>query len=117
MVQRYTYRVVDVFTEQVLEGNSLAVFTDASGMEPATMQRIARELNLAETTFVLPATRNDCVARVRIFAPGKELAFCAQVLGLNANNLLDIKPQLLSAGVTATMNLAPYKRVDVPCCL
>jgi trans-2,3-dihydro-3-hydroxyanthranilate isomerase len=39
------------------------------------MQKIARELNLAETAFVLPATREDCVARVRIFTPAKELAF------------------------------------------
>ena len=40
-----------------------------------TMQKIARELNLAETAFVLPATRKDCAARVRIFTPAKELAF------------------------------------------
>jgi trans-2,3-dihydro-3-hydroxyanthranilate isomerase len=39
------------------------------------MQRIARELNLAETAFVLPATRKDCAARVRIFTPAKELVF------------------------------------------
>jgi trans-2,3-dihydro-3-hydroxyanthranilate isomerase len=39
------------------------------------MQKIARELNLAETAFVLPATREDCVARVRIFTPAKELAY------------------------------------------
>lgn len=73
--QPVPYRVVDVFTEKPLEGNPLAVFPDASKIDAATMQRIARELNLAETTFVLPPTRNDCVARVRIFTPRKEMAF------------------------------------------
>jgi trans-2,3-dihydro-3-hydroxyanthranilate isomerase len=66
---------VDVFTDQPLEGNSLAVFPDASGMDDDLMQRIARELNLSETTFVFPATRVDCVAAVRIFTPAKELVF------------------------------------------
>lgn len=62
-----------MFTKHTLEGNPLAVFTDATGIEPATMQRIARELNLPETTFVLPPTRSDCVAQVRVFAPAKEM--------------------------------------------
>lgn len=69
------YRVVDVFTERSLEGNALAVFTDASSLDADTMQRIARELNLAETAFVLPATRADCAACVRIFTPLKEMVF------------------------------------------
>lgn len=71
----YGYRVVDVFTERALEGNALAVFRDASGLDEATMQRIARELNLAETAFVLPSTREDCAAQVRIFSPSKEMLF------------------------------------------
>jgi trans-2,3-dihydro-3-hydroxyanthranilate isomerase len=71
----YRYRVVDVFTERALEGNALAVFPDASGLDGETMQRIARELNLAESTFVLPSTREDCVAQVRIFTPLKEMLF------------------------------------------
>ena len=157
----YRYRVVDVFTEQPLEGNALAVFPDASALDTTTMQRIARELNLAETAFVLPPTRSDCAARVRIFTPAKEMMFaghptigtafvlldeglvpgkagdflleenigpvpirveagarpmlwlktpsievgrcydpalCASVLGLATQDLLDIPPQLLSAG-------------------
>jgi trans-2,3-dihydro-3-hydroxyanthranilate isomerase len=157
----YHYRIVDVFTEHPLEGNALAVFPDASAMDAPTMQRVARELNLAETAFVLPPTREDCAARVRIFTPTKEMLFaghptigtafvlldeglvsaetghfllqeqigpvpvrvetgnrsmlwlstphiesvrvldptlCANVLGLNGNDLLDIPPQLLSAG-------------------
>jgi trans-2,3-dihydro-3-hydroxyanthranilate isomerase len=71
----YRYLVVDVFTNQSLEGNSLAVFPDASGLSDDTMQKIARELNLSETTFVFPATRADCVADVRIFTPAKEMVF------------------------------------------
>ncbi len=70
----YRYRTVDVFTTVALEGNPLAVFTDAAGLEPATMQRVARELNLSETTFVTPAT-TDATARVRIFTPAAELPF------------------------------------------
>jgi trans-2,3-dihydro-3-hydroxyanthranilate isomerase len=71
----HAYTVVDVFTTEPLAGNPLAVFPDASGFDAVTMQRIARELNLAETAFVLPATHKDCAARVRIFTPAKELAF------------------------------------------
>lgn len=71
----YRYLVVDVFTNQPLEGNSLAVFPDASGLDDGAMQRIAREVNLSETTFVFPATRTDCVAYVRIFTPFKEMVF------------------------------------------
>ena len=71
----YRYLVVDVFTNKPLEGNSLAVFPDASGLDDGAMQRIARELNLSETTFVFPPTRTDCVAYVRIFTPFKEMVF------------------------------------------
>jgi trans-2,3-dihydro-3-hydroxyanthranilate isomerase len=67
--------VVDVFTERPLEGNALAVFPDASGLDDATMRKIARELNLSETTFISPATRADCAANVRIFTPTKEMIF------------------------------------------
>lgn len=69
------YHVVDVFTKTPLEGNALAVFTDASGMEDATMQRIAREMNLSETTFILPRESNAAATRVRIFTPAAELPF------------------------------------------
>jgi trans-2,3-dihydro-3-hydroxyanthranilate isomerase len=69
------YRVVDVFTENALEGNPLAVFTDARGLDTDTMQKIALELNLSETTFVFPASRKDCAAAVRIFTPHQEMQF------------------------------------------
>ena len=71
----YPYTVVNVFTTEPLSGNSSAVFPDASEFDTETMQKIARELNLTETAFVLPATRPDCAARVRIFTPTKETPF------------------------------------------
>src|SRR5258708_21438153 len=72
---RFRYRVVDVFTQRTLEGNPLAVFPEAAGLDTTTMQRIAKELNLSETTFVFPPSRKDCVANVRIFTPMQEMKF------------------------------------------
>jgi trans-2,3-dihydro-3-hydroxyanthranilate isomerase len=69
------YRIVDVFTTEALEGNPLAVFTDGSQIDASLMQKIAREMNLAETTFVLPSEDPTCAARLRIFTPRKEMIF------------------------------------------
>lgn len=69
------YQVVDVFTAQALEGNALAVFTDAPQIDGALMQKIAREMNLAETSFILPSDNPLCAARVRIFTPQREMPF------------------------------------------
>src|SRR3712207_3245481 len=66
---------VDVFTERALAGNALAVVLSAAGISDDEMQAVAREMNLAETTFVLTATRPECAAKVRIFTPGNELPF------------------------------------------
>jgi len=85
----YRYRVVDVFTENPLEGNALAVFPDAASLDATTMQRIALELNLAESAFVLPPTRSDCAARVRIFTPAKEMRFAGHPTIGTAFVLLD----------------------------
>jgi trans-2,3-dihydro-3-hydroxyanthranilate isomerase len=68
------YVIVDVFTGTPLEGNPLAVFTEADGLPPDRMQKVAREMNLSETVFVLsPAAGGD--ARIRIFTPATELPF------------------------------------------
>ncbi len=75
MPRAYRYRVVDVFTTHALEGNALAVFPDASDIDDATMQKIAKEMNLAETSFVKPATRPDCAVALRIFTPAREVPF------------------------------------------
>lgn len=70
----YRYAVADVFTDKALKGNPVAVYLDASGMDATTMQRVAREMNLSETVFVLPAEADGDV-RVRIFTPVNELPF------------------------------------------
>ena len=75
MRRPYTYDVVDVFTSEPLQGNALAVFPDARGLDGDTMQSVAREFNLAETAFVLPPERADHAARVRIFTPTMEMRF------------------------------------------
>lgn len=68
-------RIVDVFTEKPLAGNQLAVVLDGSGVSPEVMQRIAREMNFSETTFVLPPENPSHAANVRIFTPVSELPF------------------------------------------
>jgi trans-2,3-dihydro-3-hydroxyanthranilate isomerase len=76
MTMRAKFHTLDVFTDRVFGGNPLAVFPDADGIPPSLMQRIARELNLSETVFVLwdaPPEGTDC--RVRIFTPASELPF------------------------------------------
>lgn len=65
------YHLVDVFTTVPFGGNQLAVFPDAEGLSAPLMQRIARELNLSESAFVLPSTTADF--RVRFFTPMMEL--------------------------------------------
>ncbi len=72
------YSIVDVFAEQPLEGNALAIFTDAAGLTNDEMQRIARETNLSETTFILPRApeiEQKQGVRVRIFTTEEELPF------------------------------------------
>lgn len=66
---------VDVFTDRVFGGNPLAVVFEAAGLSDGVMQAIAREMNCSETTFLLPPTRPDCAARVRIFTPAREVPF------------------------------------------
>lgn len=71
--------IADVFTEERFGGNQLAVFTDAAGLDGATMQNIAREMNYSETTFLL-SPENDGDYRVRIFTPRQELPFAGHPL-------------------------------------
>ncbi len=74
-MRRYRFIQADVFTEVVFGGNPVAVFPDAEGLSEAEMQKIARELNLSETTFVLPPTDRRADVRVRFFTPSAELPF------------------------------------------
>jgi trans-2,3-dihydro-3-hydroxyanthranilate isomerase len=66
---------VDVFTDTALEGNSLAVFLDGNGLSTEQMQSLAREMNLSETTFILPQQSQANTTRVRIFTVQEELPF------------------------------------------
>jgi trans-2,3-dihydro-3-hydroxyanthranilate isomerase len=77
-MRRYT--IADVFTDTPLEGNPVAVFTDATGLSTEVMQRAARELNLSETVFVLRSEQAHL--KVRIFTPAVELPFAGHpILG------------------------------------
>lgn len=66
---------VDVFTDQPLAGNPLAVFVNAKGLDADRMLAIAREMNLSETTFLFASKLADCDFQVRIFTPGREIPF------------------------------------------
>jgi trans-2,3-dihydro-3-hydroxyanthranilate isomerase len=77
----HSYFVCDVFTSEPLQGNQLGVFTDGRPFSPGQMQRLAREMNFAETVFLLPP-RDGGDARLRIFTPRTELPFAGHpVLG------------------------------------
>lgn len=78
MSRIYEFVQLDVFTRTPLTGNPLAIFTDARGLSDAQMQALAREMNLSETTFVLPRERSVEAQegkRVRIFTVDEELPF------------------------------------------
>lgn len=71
----HRFRIVNVFTYRrgALTGNPLCVFEDGAELDSTTMQALARQFNLSETTFILPSTR--AAARVRIFTPAYEMPF------------------------------------------
>jgi trans-2,3-dihydro-3-hydroxyanthranilate isomerase len=76
----FRYVVADVFTDTPLEGNQLAVFTDARELPEDVLQPLAKEMNYSETVFVYPA--EGAHARMRIFTPANELQFAGHpVLG------------------------------------
>ena len=72
---KYTFHILDVFSSTPFGGNQLAVLPDAAGISTEGMQKIAREFNFAETTFVLPKKDPANTYRVRIFTPRTELDF------------------------------------------
>lgn len=100
VVRSFRYVVADVFTDTPLEGNPLAVFTDGRGLSDEEMQRLARELNLSESVFVLPAEAGGH-ARIRIFTPSIELRFAGH-------------PTLGSAFVLAGPLQVPEIRLETP---
>lgn len=98
-----SYRLlqVDVFTTVPLKGNPLAVLPDARGLDAATMQAIAREMNLSETAFVFPATGAGADYRVRFFTPAAELPFAGHPTIGTAHALLE-------TGVLARPDTGPF---------
>ncbi len=90
----YPIHIVDVFTDEALAGNQLAVVLDAGDIPPEVMQRVAREMNFSETTFVMAPSQPAYAARVRIFTPGTELPFAGH-------------PTVGTAWVLATQGLVP----------
>jgi PhzF family phenazine biosynthesis protein len=97
IVASHSYRLLNVFTRgaEVLSGNPLCVFESGAAFDDRTMQALARQFNLSETTFILPSTR--ATARVRIFTPSYEMPFAGhptlgtahvcRALGLGGNEL------------------------------
>jgi PhzF family phenazine biosynthesis protein len=86
----YAFRILNVFArEGRLTGNPLCVFEDGQGLDDATMQALARQFNLSETTFILPSSR--ATARVRIFTPAYEMPFAGHPTLGTAHVVRDLK--------------------------
>jgi len=127
----YEFVQLDVFTQTPLTGNSLAVFTDARGLDDGEMQSVAREMNLSETTFILPrdpATEAKEGKKVRIFTVAEELPFAGHptlgtALHLYASGfspvseksdeiILDLKAGMIPVRFTANSKNAGRNRAD-----
>ncbi len=74
-VGKYRFIQLDVFTDRAFCGNPLAVFPEADGIGDEEMLKIAREMNLSETVFVLPPQDKKALRRLRIFTPAREIPF------------------------------------------
>jgi trans-2,3-dihydro-3-hydroxyanthranilate isomerase len=111
MPRTLDYSILDVFAERPLEGNPLAVFHDARSLSDAEMQALARETNLAETTFILPEDPQKERAegvRVRIFATQEELPFAGHPTLGTASWLHLHHPTLRGAeSITLRLNVGP----------
>jgi trans-2,3-dihydro-3-hydroxyanthranilate isomerase len=94
MTKGHRILTVDVFAEKSLAGNQLAVVLDAADIPGDVMQRIAKEMNISETTFVMPPADPAHAAKVRIFTPASELPFAGH-------------PTVGTAWVLATEGLVP----------
>ena len=127
----YEFVQLDVFTQTPLTGNPLAIFTDARGLDDGEMQALAREMNLSETTFILPrdpATEAQEGKKVRIFTVAEELPFAGHptlgtALHLYASGFspvsersteitLDLKAGKIPVRFTANSKNAGRNRVD-----
>ncbi len=127
--RNYEFVQLDVFTQTPLAGNPLAIFKDARGLNDHEMQALSREMNLSETTFILPrdpATEAREGKKVRIFTPEEELPFaghptlgtalCLYASEANSKNspqiTLDLKAGKIPVRFTANSENAGRDRVD-----
>jgi len=133
---KYTFHIVDVFSSTPFGGNQLAVLPDAAGISTEGMQKIAREFNFGETTFVLPKNDPANTCRVRIFTPRVELNFaghpsvgtaCALVMkqyaGLSAPVRLILEENVgpvtvdvdyRNGAIYGTLTLTLTKKIEAP---
>ena len=120
MAKEFGYSVLDVFAERALEGNPLAVFHDGRGLSDSDMQALARETNLSETTFVMPADDpaedRELGVRVRIFTTEEELPFAGHpTLGTASWLYANHRPVQGRETVTLRLNVGPIPvRFDPP---
>src|SRR5437588_7405380 len=124
----YEFVQLDVFTQTPLTGNPLAIFIDARGLNDDEMQALAREMNLSETTFILPRDSATEAHKVRIFTVEEELPFAGHpTLGTalhlyasdsvpnskeSAEIMLDLKAGKIPVRFTANSKNAGRHRVD-----
>jgi trans-2,3-dihydro-3-hydroxyanthranilate isomerase len=97
----HRFVIADVFTDQPFSGNQLGVFPEAQGLSERAMQAIARELNFAETTFVLPPSR------VRIFTPKAEMQFAGHPTVGTAAVLAHLRKLDLPARIVLEEGIGP----------
>jgi PhzF family phenazine biosynthesis protein len=130
MPKNRAFRLINVFTHEgrPLSGNPLCVFEDGTGIDSPTLQALARQFNLSETTFILPSSRGD--AAVRIFTPSYEMPFAGhptlgtahvcRALGLGGDALhLDMQAGLIEVTAqndrwTLTAPTPTFREVDMP---
>ena len=103
----FRYVVADVFTDTALQGNQLAVFTDARGIPEATLQPLAREINFSETVYVYPAEQGGH-ARIRIYTPAAEIPFAGHPT-LGAAFILAAPLQLGEINLETGMGIVPVR--------
>lgn len=127
----YAFRIVNVFTrdDESLTGNPLCVFENGAGLDDRTMQALARQFNLSETTFILPSSKAD--ARVRIFTPHYEMPFAGhptlgtahvcRALGVGGDSLrLEMQAGIVPVAAsghrwTLTAPAPTWRELDTPC--
>jgi len=106
-VGSFRYVVADVFTDTALQGNQLAVFTDARGIPEATLQPLAREINFSETVYVYPAEQGGH-ARIRIYTPAAEIPFAGHPT-LGTAFILAAPLQLGEINLETGMGIVPVR--------